>query len=280
MAYESLLSYIPMLQMPIHTSSCTCTVSQPGSIQTDAPRCIHCHLNQPLEHRMPRSWLCSWDLAIVLILLFVLLSRLQSRHSRLQTRSSPLPAPDERLFGPPLPRGGFLTDTATRRFEAAAYRAYYPEDSAGRSDEQLREHYLAVGRREHRVPRRLRVVLKYLAKAGLTNQHFCHVHFVAAALQAGAEVVLADAWHRGGTFGERYWDHPWPQVSPPIPLEQRQSDARAVARMLGACCGAGTAAATRLQHAIPAGGPGSSMAPHACVKRNVLHACRSCRQRA
>ena len=71
--------------------------------------------------------------------------------------SSPFPSAARRLFGPPLPT--VRLDEATPAFEPAAYTAYYG-DMRNMTDQQLAAHFLANGRKERRVYRRLRLILR------------------------------------------------------------------------------------------------------------------------
>ena len=71
--------------------------------------------------------------------------------------SSPFPPAALRLFGPPLP--AVPLDGATPAFEPAAYAAHYG-DLRNMTDAQLAAHFLAAGRVERRVYRRLRVILR------------------------------------------------------------------------------------------------------------------------
>ena len=64
-------------------------------------------------------------------------------------------------------------------------------------------HYLATGRAQGRVARRLRVILRYTACTGLINQHYSHIAAFTLAALVGAELVLPPAVCRD-SFGHYF----------------------------------------------------------------------------
>jgi hypothetical protein len=79
------------------------------------------------------------------------------------------------------------------------------------SEAEAQRHYLAEGRAQGRVYRKLRVLLRYTAGTGLINQHYSHIAAFALAAVLGAEVVLPPAMHRSS------FQHIF-SVRPSIPL--------------------------------------------------------------
>lgn len=65
---------------------------------------------------------------------------------------------------------------------------------------QAQQHYRRHGRQEGRLCRRQRVLMRYTAGTGLTNQQYCHVAAFALAAATGAELVLPPAAKRD-SFG-------------------------------------------------------------------------------
>jgi hypothetical protein len=103
---------------------------------------------------------------------------------------------------------------------------YHPDLRAiGVADEHAaKAHYIATGRREGRLYRRVRVLLRYTACTGLINQHYSHIAAFSLAAVLGAELVLPPAvcrdsfahYFRWGAFllgcGSFFppWPWPWP----------------------------------------------------------------------
>ncbi|CAL5219417.1 g1245 [Coccomyxa viridis] len=83
-------------------------------------------------------------------------------------------------------------------FDWQAYLAYYPDlVSSGISSESgAQQHYLAHGRQEGRVHRRLKVLMHYTACTGLINQHYSHIAAFTLSSAIGAELVLAPGLQR------------------------------------------------------------------------------------
>ena len=69
---------------------------------------------------------------------------------------------------------------------------YHPDLRAiGVADEHAaKAHYIATGRREGRLYRRVRVLLRYTACTGLINQHYSHIAAFSLAAVLGAESLL------------------------------------------------------------------------------------------
>ena len=80
-------------------------------------------------------------------------------------------------------------------FDWEAYVLYNPQLGI-RSEAEAQRHYVAEGRAQGRVYRKLRVLLRYTAGTGLINQHYSHIAAFALAAVLGAEVVLPPAMHR------------------------------------------------------------------------------------
>jgi len=80
-------------------------------------------------------------------------------------------------------------------FDWEAYTLYNPQLGI-HSEAEAHRHYLAEGRAQGRVYRKLRVLLRYTAGTGLINQHYSHIAAFALAAVLGAEVVLPPAMHR------------------------------------------------------------------------------------
>ena len=76
-----------------------------------------------------------------------------------------------------------------------AYLAYHPDlaQQGITTPEAAAAHYVSRGRAEGRPARRLRVLLRYTACAGLINQQYSHIAAFALAAALGAEVVLPPA---------------------------------------------------------------------------------------
>ena len=83
-------------------------------------------------------------------------------------------------------------------FDWQTYLAYNPDVHAlgVASEQQAREHYTFRGRREGRVYKRLRVLLRYTACTGLINQHYSHIAAFTLSAVLGAELVLPPAVKR------------------------------------------------------------------------------------
>eukprot|EP01025_Chloroclados_australasicus_P029867 TRINITY_DN2984_c1_g1_i1.p1 TRINITY_DN2984_c1_g1~~TRINITY_DN2984_c1_g1_i1.p1 ORF type:complete len:520 (-),score=-1.73 TRINITY_DN2984_c1_g1_i1:147-1706(-) len=77
-------------------------------------------------------------------------------------------------------------------FDWEIYLLYYPElKYKGIVDRiSAEKHYLQYGWIERRLYRRIKVVLRYTACAGLMNQQYSHISAIALAFAVGAEVVL------------------------------------------------------------------------------------------
>lgn len=87
-------------------------------------------------------------------------------------------------------------------FDWRVYLDYHPELAASgiQTQQQAEQHYCQYGRQEGRLYRRQRVIMRYIAGTGLTNQHYCHIDAFAIAAAVGAELVLPPAAKRD-SFG-------------------------------------------------------------------------------
>ena len=83
-------------------------------------------------------------------------------------------------------------------FDWQTYLMYYPDLRLENitSEASAQEHYLRYGRAEHRVYRRVRVLLRYTACTGLMNQHYSHIAAFTLAAVVNAELVLPPAVQR------------------------------------------------------------------------------------
>ena len=103
-----------------------------------------------------------------------------------------------RRQGPPAEEGSGPGPDLTGlppEFDWKAYTLYNPQLGI-QSEAEAQRHYLAEGRAQGRVYRKLRVLLRYTAGTGLINQHYSHIAAFALAAVLGAEVVLPPAMHR------------------------------------------------------------------------------------
>ena len=121
-------------------------------------------------------------------------------------------------------------------FDWEAYTLYNPQLGI-QSEAEAQRHYLAEGRAQGRVYRKLRVLLRYTAGTGLINQHYSHIAAFALAAVLGAEVVLPPAMHRSSfqhIFSVRH--------DPLSPLSSHSRHEHTVPRLkgealgLGVCC--------------------------------------------
>lgn len=83
-------------------------------------------------------------------------------------------------------------------FDWHTYLMYYPDLRRENitTEAGAQQHYLEYGRAEHRVYRRLRVLLRYTACTGLMNQHYSHIAAFTLAAAVNAELVLPPAVQR------------------------------------------------------------------------------------
>lgn len=90
-------------------------------------------------------------------------------------------------------------------FDWQTYLLYYPDlKEAGIDTEgKARQHYLAWGRAEGRVHKRLRVILRYTACTGLINQHYSHIAAFVLSYALHSEIVLPPAAQRD-SFGKYF----------------------------------------------------------------------------
>ena len=116
---------------------------------------------------------------------------LSSKCSRSPTRAG------NRRHGPPAGASATSPDLVglPDAFDWEAYVLYNPQLGIA-SEAEAQRHYLAEGRAQGRVYRKLRVLLRYTAGTGLINQHYSHIAAFALAAVLGAEVVLPPAMHR------------------------------------------------------------------------------------
>lgn len=101
--------------------------------------------------------------------------------------------------------GGKCAETvgSTTGFNWRAYLRNYadllqPPDSLDYSEQAARQHYETVGRAERRVATPLRLLLRFTAAGGLTNQLLAHLPAFMIAQELGAEVVVPAAVSRAG----------------------------------------------------------------------------------
>ena len=99
------------------------------------------------------------------------------------------------------PTAPHLPDT----FDWHTYLMYYPDLRMENitTEAGAQQHYLEYGRAEHRVYRRLRVLLRYTACTGLMNQHYSHIAAFTLAAAVNAELVLPPAVQRD-SFGHYF----------------------------------------------------------------------------
>jgi hypothetical protein len=83
-------------------------------------------------------------------------------------------------------------------FDWQTYLLYYPDLVAAgvATEEAAKQHYVRWGKTEGRIPRRLRVLLRYTACTGLINQHYSHIAAFTLAAALNAELVLPPAVQR------------------------------------------------------------------------------------
>lgn len=96
------------------------------------------------------------------------------------------------LFTPNLPASRSTTHPSP---SPQAYLAYHPDlaELGVTTPAAAARHYLERGRAEGRPAKRLRVLLRYTACAGLINQQYSHIAAFALAAALGAELVLPPA---------------------------------------------------------------------------------------
>ena len=95
-------------------------------------------------------------------------------------------------------RNSTEADGLPEDFDWQAYLAYYPDlvSSGISSESEAQRHYLAHGRQEGRIHRRLKVLMHYTACTGLINQHYSHIAAFTLSSAIGAELVLAPGLQR------------------------------------------------------------------------------------
>ena len=71
---------------------------------------------------------------------------------------------------------------------------------------EAERHYIAAGRLEGRVYKRLRIILRYTACTGLINQQYSHISAFSLAFALGAELVLPPAACRDSFAHYFRWD--------------------------------------------------------------------------
>jgi hypothetical protein len=90
-------------------------------------------------------------------------------------------------------------------FDPEAYLQYHPDLALEGiiTEEDAAAHYIARGRKQGRLARRTRVIIRYIACTGLINQHYSHIAAFSLAATLGAELILPPAVCRD-SFGHYF----------------------------------------------------------------------------